>query len=199
MRISTLSLAALVTAAALHAQTSQATLEGTVKDNSGAVVPGASVTLKNKGTAAVRATVTDSSGQYSIVNVDPAEHSLTVSFTGFKTFVIASLVLHTGERATLDGRLELGDTTQEVTVEAAVPLLSTTSTEISHLVPPSQVAELPLNGRNFWELTQLTPGATFIPRGQLSQYNGSEIRPRNVNVTVNGQGYIFTGWSLDGS
>jgi hypothetical protein len=80
-----------------------------------------------------------------------------------------------------------------------VPLLSTTSAEVSHLVPPSQVAELPLNGRNFWELTQLTPGATFIPRGQVSQYNGSEIRPRNVNVTVNGQGYIFTGWSLDGA
>jgi len=199
MRIAALPLAAWLSAAALHAQISQATLEGTVKDNSGAVVPGASVTLKNKGTAAVRTTATDASGQYSIVNVDPAEYSLTVSFTGFKTFVIASLELHTGERTTVDGRLELGDTTQEVTVEAAVPLLSTTSTEVSHLVPPSQVAELPLNGRNFWELTQLTPGATFIPRGQLSQYNGSEIRPRNVNVTVNGQGYIFTGWSLDGA
>src|SRR5262249_12771002 len=152
-----------------------------------------------KGTAAVRETTTDAAGQYTIPNLDPSEYSLTVSFTGFKTFVIGAVTLHTGERAAVDGTLELGDTTQEVTVEAAVPLLSTTSTEVGHLVPPSQVAELPLNGRNFWELTQLTPGATFIPRGQLSQYNGSEIRPRNVNVTVNGQGYIFTGWSLDGA
>src|SRR5205085_10832665 len=132
-------------------------------------------------------------------NLDPAEYSLTVGFKGFKTFVIGSLALHTGERSTVNITLQLGDTTQEVTVDAAVPLLSTTSTEVSHLVPPSQVAELPLNGRNFWELTQLTPGATFVPRGQLSQYNGSEIRPRNVNVTVNGQSYIFTGWSLDGA
>jgi hypothetical protein len=162
-------------------------------------LPGAQITLKNKGTAAVRTAVTDQSGQYSILNLDPAEYSLTVSFKGFKTFVVGSLTLHTGERTTFNGTLELGDTTQEVTVEAAVAMLSTTSTELSHLVPPSQVAELPLNGRNFWELTQLTPGATFIPRGQLSQYNGSEIRPRNVNVTVDGQGYIFTGWSLDGA
>lgn len=182
-----------------HAQISQASLQGVVKDASGAVIPGAAVTLKNKGTAATRTATTDASGQYAVANVDPAEYSLTVGFRGFKTFVISSVTLHTGEHATVNGTLELGDTTQEVTVEAAVPLLTTTSTEVSHLVPASQVAELPLNGRNFWELTQLTPGATFVPRGQLAQYNGSEIRPRNVNVTVNGQGYIFTGWSLDGA
>lgn len=80
-----------------------------------------------------------------------------------------------------------------------MPLLNVASAEVSHLVPPSQVAQLPLNGRNFWELTQLTPGATFVPRGQTAQYNGSEIRARSVNVTVNGQSYIFTGWSLDGA
>lgn len=199
MRILTVLVGVCLAAATAPAQISQATLQGTVKDNSGAVIPGASVTLKNKGTAAVRTTSSDASGQYTISNVDPADYSLIVSFKGFKTFVISSLVLHTGERSTVDGTMELGDTTQEVTVEAAVPLLSTTSTEISHLVPPSQVAELPLNGRNFWELTQLTPGATFVPRAQAAQYNGSEIRPRNVNVTVNGQSYIFTGWSLDGA
>src|SRR6266550_443986 len=126
-----------LTVAVAHAQISQATLEGTVKDNTGAVVPGAVVTLKNKGTSAVRTAVTGASGQYSVPNVDPAEYSLTVSFTGFKTFVIGSLTLHTGERSTVDGILELGDTTQQVTVEAAVPLVSTTSTEVSHLVPPS--------------------------------------------------------------
>lgn len=182
-----------------YAQIGQASLQGVVRDNSGGVLPGASVSLKNKGTGAVRTVSTDATGQYSIPNMDPAEYSVTVGFKGFKTSVISSVILHTGDHATLDRDLELGDTTQEVTVDAAVPLLATQSAEVSHLVPSSQVAELPLNGRNFWELTQLTPGATFIPRGQVAQYNGSEIRPRNVNVTVNGQGYIFTGWSLDGA
>src|SRR3954454_10074094 len=182
-----------------YAQISQASLEDTVKDNSGSEIPGATVTLRNKGTAASRSVMSDASGEYSFPNLDPAEYTLSAVFKGFKTLVIGSVTLHTGERSTVDLTLQLGETSQEVTVDAAVPLLSTTSTEISHLVPAAQVAELPLNGRNFWELTQLTPGATFVPRGQLSQYNGSEIRPRNVNVTVNGQGYIFTGWSLDGA
>ena len=182
-----------------YAQIGQASLQGVVKDDSGAVVPGASVSLKSTGTGTVHTATTDAAGQYYFANLNPEEYSLTIAFKGFKTFVIASVLLHTADQATLNGTLEVGDMTQRVAVEAVVPLLSTTSAEVSHLVPSSQVAELPLNGRNFWELTQLTPGATFEPRAQTAQYNGSEIRARAVNVTVNGQGYIFTGWSLDGA
>ena len=192
-------LAIALLGAPLQAQISQASLQGTIKDNTGAVVPGAAVALKNKGTGESRSVVTGAAGEYVIPNLNPAEYSVTASMTGFKTAVISSLTLHTGEQSTVDITLELGATSDEVTVEAMVPLLDTTSGEVSHLVPPSQVAELPLNGRNFWELTQLTPGATFIPRGQTAQFNGSEIRARSVNVTVNGQSYIFTGWSLDGA
>ena len=185
--------------ASVYAQISQAGLQGTVKDNSGAVIPGATVTIKNKGTAATRTVRTGSSGEYVIPNLNPGEYSLNVGMQGFKTAVVASVSLHTGELSTVDTTLELGATNQQVTVEALAPVLATASGEVSHLVPQAQVSELPLNGRNFWELTQLTPGATFIPRGQTAQYNGSEIRARSVNVTVNGQSYIFTGWSLDGA
>ncbi|HEY1948879.1 MAG TPA: carboxypeptidase-like regulatory domain-containing protein [Bryobacteraceae bacterium] len=183
----------------LHAQISQASLQGSVKDPTGASVPGAAITLKDKGTGSARTAVTGAAGEYTIPNLAPAEYALTVTMNGFKTVLVETLILHTGENSTYNATLELGASSQEVTVDAAVPLLNTTSAEVNHLVPPSQVAQLPLNGRNFWELTQLTPGATFIPRGQTAQYNGSEIRARNVNVTVNGQSYIFTGWSLDGA
>ncbi|MCU1263416.1 MAG: Cna domain protein, partial [Bryobacterales bacterium] len=183
----------------IRAQISQASLQGTVTDNSGAAVRGATVVIKNRGTDESRSVTSGASGEYLISNLNPADYSLTVSLPGFKTAVVSSLVLHTGEHSTVDTILEVGATNQEVTVEAVVPLLETASGEVSHLVPASQVAELPLNGRNFWELTQLTPGATFIPRGQTAQYNGSEIRARSVNVTVNGQSYLFTGWSLDGA
>jgi len=189
----------LLSVSALYAQISQASLQGSVKDSSGALVPGATVVLKDKGTGLSRSATTGSAGEYTIPNLTPAEYSLTVSSPGFKTAIVASLTLHTGERSNYDVVVELGTASQEVTVDAAVPLLNTASAEVSHLVPPSQVAQLPLNGRNFWELTQLTPGATFIPRGQTAQYNGSELRARSVNVTVNGQSYIFTGWSLDGA
>ncbi len=183
----------------LYSQISQASLQGTVKDPTGALVPAATITVKDKGTGSVRTATTGASGEYSIPDLTPADYSLTVSVTGFRTVVVSSLLLHTGDQATYNATLEVGGSNQEVTVDAEVPLVNTTSAEVNHLVPPSQVADLPLNGRNFWELTQLTPGATFIPRGQTAQYNGSEIRARNVNVTVNGQSYIFTGWSLDGA
>src|SRR5579864_6755969 len=192
-------LAFVLTISPIDAQINQASLQGTVTDNSGAVVRGAVVVIKNKGTDESRSATTDGSGGYLLSNLNPADYTLTVSMTGFKTAVISDLVLHTGEHSSVDTVLELGATNQQVTVEAVVALLETASAEVSHLVPASQVAELPLNGRNFWELTQLTPGATFIPRGQTAQYNGSEIRARSVNVTVNGQSYIFTGWSLDGA
>src|SRR3954454_3287346 len=189
----------LISAAPLSAQISQAGLKGIVQDASGAAVAGANIILKDKGTGAQRTTTSSGSGEYTIPNLSPADYSLTVGMSGFRTVVVESLPLHTGEQSTYDAKLEVGASTQEITVDAAVPLVNVTSAEVSHLVPPSQVAQLPLNGRNFWELTQLTPGATFIPRGQTAQYNGSEIRARSVNVTVNGQSYIFTGWSLDGA
>ena len=161
------------------AQISQAGLQGSVKDNTGAVVPGASVTVKEKGTGVTRSVTTGSSGEYTIPNLNPVEYDLSITARGFSKFVINSLILHTGGNATVNATLEVGGTTQEITVGATVPLLNTSSAEVSHLVPPSQVATLPLNGRNFWELTQLTPGATFIPRAQTAQFNGSEIRARS--------------------
>jgi hypothetical protein len=199
VRFSTALIFSALFGAHVYAQTGQAALEGTVRDNSGSVLSGATVVIKNKGTEATRSATTGASGEYIFANVDPAEYTATMSFTGFKSLVFANLTLHTGEHSTLDGTLELGGTNQEVTVSGVASTLTTDSAEVSHLMPQSQVAELPLNGRNFWELTQLTPGATFIPRAQTATYNGTELRARNVNVTVNGTSYIFTGWALDGA
>lgn len=185
--------------AGLYAQSNEASLSGTIKDSTGAVIANATVSTRNRGTSQVRTVSTGTSGEYLLSNLEPAEYGLTVTVQGFKTLNVSALTLHTGEHATFDGVLEVGGTSQEITVEAVVPLVTTTSAEVSHIVPASEVAELPLNGRNFWELTQLTPGATFIPRAQTATFNGSELRARNVNVTVNGTSYIFTGWSLDGA
>ena len=74
-----------------YAQIGQASLQGVVRDNSGGVIPGASVSLKSKGTGAVRTVTSDAAGQYFIPNIDPAEYSLTVGFQGFKTSVVSSV------------------------------------------------------------------------------------------------------------
>lgn len=194
-----LSALTLLTPALLHSQISQASLQGTVKDSTGGVVAGATVTLTSQTTAATRTVTSGADGQYLVPNINPGNYKLTVSVQGFKTFAIDNLALATGQSASVDATLQVGASSQQVTVSSEVPLLSTASSDVSHLVPPQQVADMPLNGRNFWELTQLTPGATFTPRPQLAQFNGSEIRARAVNVTVNGQAYEWTGWSLDGA
>ena len=155
--------------ALVYPQISQANLQGTVKDSTSAVVPAASVTLTNSSTGTARAATTGTDGQYFIPNINPGAYKLTVALQGFKTFTVENLTLETGQSATVDATLELGTSTQQVTITSEVPLISTASSDVSHLVPALQVANIPLNGRNFWELTQLTPGATFTPRAQFGQ------------------------------
>jgi hypothetical protein len=91
--------------APVRAQISQASLNGTIRDNSGSIAPNATVTLTNKGTGTTRTAATDSTGAYLFPDVEPAEYSMTVNLQGFKTLSITSLTLHTGEHATVDGTL----------------------------------------------------------------------------------------------
>ncbi len=183
----------------LLAQLNLATLVGTVKDTSGAVVPNATVTLKNLGTGAVRILKTDSSGDYTIPNLDVAHYSLTVTVQGFKTTTIPDFQLEIGQSAKIDPVLQVGATTQEVTVTTAAPLLATTTAEVGQVVERQILDNAPLNGRAFWQLTALTPGANYTPGGS-NPYNGlTAIRARAVNVTVNGSDTMKTGWTLDGS
>ena len=126
----------LVPACSLIAQISQASLSGTVQDSTGASVPGATVTIKDKGTSLTRAATTSSSGEYSIPDLTPTDYSLTIAMKGFKSVVVGSLTLHTGDKSTYNATLEVGSSNQEITVDAAVPLL----TRISHS-PPSQPSE----------------------------------------------------------
>src|SRR5689334_14990454 len=92
----------------LLAQISQASLKGTVQDASGAAVVGATIALKDKGTGSQRTTSSDASGEYTIPNLTPADYSLTVGMSGFRTVVVESLPLHTGEQSTYNAKLEVG-------------------------------------------------------------------------------------------
>src|SRR6478672_10939565 len=83
-------------------QISQASLQGSVKDNTGALVPGATVTVKEKGTGMTRSVTTGASGEYAIPNLNPVEYDLSVTARGFSTYTINSLILHTGDSATVN-------------------------------------------------------------------------------------------------
>lgn len=183
----------------LQAQRNLATLVGTVKDSSGAVVPHATVTVKNLGTAAARTVTTDASGDYALPDLEVGHYSVTASLQGFKTTVIKDIELQTGQSARIDVVLELGAVTQEVTITTTAPLISTTSSDVGQVVDRSVLENIPLNGRAFWQLTQLTPGANFTPAGSNAYGSLTSIRASAVNVTINGSDPDKTGWVLDGS
>jgi len=191
--------AAMLFALSLRAQISSGSLVGTVKDASGAVVPNAKVEAKNIATGAVRSTLTDAGGEYSIPNLPAAHYNVTVSMTGFKTFNAPDLELQVAQRILFDARLELGAVGQELTVTATAPLIDTAASSVGQVVNTAAVQNMPLNGRSFWQLAQLTPGATYTPGGQGTRTSGRSIRSSAVNVTVNGTAPTWTGWSLDGS
>jgi Carboxypeptidase regulatory-like domain len=194
-------LLALLVLVALPArgQIGQANLGGTVRDSSGAVIPNAQVTLKNIGTGEARSVKTGSAGEYVLPNLAPGDYSLTIQARGFKAYVVGSLELHTSQHASVNATLQIGTQTQKVTVASSVPLVTTNSTAVQHLVPPTAVAKLPLNGREFWQLTELTPGTIYIPSNEVTAYTGTEIRADSVDVYVNGQSFQTTGWTLDGA
>ncbi len=183
----------------IHGQLNLATLSGTVKDTSGAVVPNATITVKNLGTDLERSVRSEGNGDYSISNLQVGHYSLTVTFTGFETTRIADIELQVGQSARVDPVLQVGSANQQVTVNTTAPLLATTTSSVGQVVDQRVLQDVPLNGRAFWQLTQLTPGATYTPGGANPYTGSSAIRARAVNVSVNGSDPQQTGWSLDGA
>jgi hypothetical protein len=116
---------------ALVAQISMATLGGTVKDASGAVIPNAGVEVRNLGTNLTRSVRTDAAGEYVIPDLAVAHYELKVTLAGFKTYVQPDIELQLAQRATADVVLEVGSAEQEVTVSAAaVPLLNAATSSV---------------------------------------------------------------------
>src|SRR5882724_1781510 len=192
-------LAAIIFSGTCLAQVNTAALLGSVKDSSGAAVANAPVTAKSEETAQERTTNTDATGNYTIPNLQVGHYTISASLSGFKTTVVSNVELQVAQRATVNLVLEVGQATQNVTVSAESPLMNTSSSTVSQVVDTKAVESMPLNGRAFWQLTQLTPGASYNPGGQNIPTNGTSIRASAVNVNVNGLPPVWTGWALDGA
>ncbi|MBV8830622.1 MAG: TonB-dependent receptor, partial [Acidobacteriaceae bacterium] len=160
---------------------------------------GATVVARNLGTQVARTVTTGSSGDYTIPNLAVAHYSVTFTAPGFKTYTIQDVELQVAQRAEVNATLEVGGVQQEVTVDTAAPIVQTAQSSVGQVVNPTTVEQMPLNGRSFWQLTSLTPGATYTPGGQGTRTNGASIRSSSVNVTINGTAPNQTGWYLDGA
>src|SRR5215831_4519747 len=144
-------------------------IRGLVTDPSGASVPGANVTIRNTATNETRTTTTNDSGFYAFPSVIPGTYDVTVTVSGFKKAEVTDRVAQVSESAQVDVTLEVGQTNELVTVSAAgAELLSTTTAEVGGVIQKRLVQDLPLNGRNFFDL------AIMLPHVSL-QNNGSQL------------------------
>ncbi len=141
----------------LGAQVS-ASLSGTVTDTSGAVVSGVAMTVTDTDNGATRRAETDSSGHYLFPALLPGEYEIHALKQGFTELVRSGVDLAVGQDVTVDFTLMIGQTSQQVTVKADAPMVNLTALDVSNLVGPQQVADLPLNGRSYDELLTLNPG-----------------------------------------
>jgi len=146
---------------------------GTVTDATGAVVPGATVAIRNLATGVTREATSDATGLYAISQLQPAHYSITVSKTGFTTIVQNDTELQVDEDREASFSLTVGQLATKVEVTAAAAALQTTTSTLGTVVASHEVVDLPLNGRNFTQLIMLTPGT--VPIGGDQQSSGSVV------------------------
>ena len=188
-------LAALGTtiAAPAMAQTTTGSIAGIVTDNTKAALPGATVTIRQVETAQSRVIVTDGSGRYRAPALEPGHYNITVELSGFRTAEFSNISLSVGEHAAVDVQLELGGVTERVVVNADAAVVKTKESSIAGLVDQQQIRELPLNGRDFSQLTLLQLGVTASPstpqavdRGMGTQVSVAGARPNQISFQVDG-------------
>ena len=136
----------------------QSELSGTVRDRSQAPIPGATVTARYESGGFERATVASPEGVYSLPDLQPGVYTLELRANGFQLLRQTGVTLGVGQSAHLDFALDLGSLQQSVTVSSESALLQTDSATIATTVDRQFIANLPLNGRSFQSLIELTPG-----------------------------------------
>jgi hypothetical protein len=165
------------------AQTDRASLEGTVTDPSGAVISGASVRILAKQTSLSQQRATNPSGEYRFPGIANGEYTVSVSNSGFKSKVIADVFLEVGQTRTLDVVLQIGDASEEVEVVAGLGPAERSSAEAAIVIHTGQIANLPVNGRDWSGLTLLAPFAQDDGGGnqRTIRFAGRAIDDNNFN------------------
>jgi len=162
-----------------------ATLSGTVTDSSGAVVPGATISAKNKGTASVTTAVSGADGLFTIPALEPGNYTVTVTMQGFATAALPDIELNAGIPATIKPVLSPGGVSESVTVEATTEVLQTAQTSVATTLTQQQITNLPLPGRAAFDLVTFMPGvASAAGSSRSAIVNG--LPTVTVNITLDG-------------
>ena len=176
------------------AQEPTGAIEGTVTDPQGAIVQGAALTVRNAATNFARSATADDNGHYRISQLPPGTYEVKVSGTNFKTSVVSDVVVAVGQTLPLDIHLEIGVTSEIVTVVGGGDVqIDRTDNTVSGVINTRQIQNLPLNGRNFLDLAQLQPGVEKVEGGNFdptkANYTGVSIAGqagRSAQIAVDG-------------
>src|ERR1044072_2460590 len=175
---------------------STATLQGTVTDAKGAVIPNATVTVKNKNTSVERTAQTDSNGNYQVAALPVGSYQVEVKVEGFKPQLVDQVTLEVAKTVVQNFQLDVGAVSEQVLVTTDLPVIETATTSVGTVINQRTVQEIPLNGRHFVDLGLLIPGSATPPqngfltaplRGQGSfAINTAGNREDTVNFMING-------------
>jgi hypothetical protein len=175
------------------AQSTTGTIQGTVKDNQGGVIPGATVTLRNIDTGISRDTVTAEEGQWRFGNVPVGNYELTVELSGFSKYIRTGLTLALNQIAVLDIALQPATVSETIEVRADTPLINQVNSEVGVRFDTTRIAELPIGGsRNIYAIALSAPGISQLGSGQTGftsgvQYSSNGMRTRSNNFMIDGQ------------
>jgi hypothetical protein len=173
-------------------------ITGEVRDSSGGVVTGAEIQVTNTGTGAQRRNTSNASGVYSFPLLQPGTYDVSVSMTGFQSMTRSALELQVQETARVDFTLQVGQSSQSISVSAGAPLLTTEDATVGSVIENQRIVDLPLNGRNFLSLVALSPNVSTGFGHNTSAANIVGGDRANQNISVAGSRSEFNHFTLDG-
>ena len=183
----------IVGASSAAAQGTTGSISGFVTDDTNAALPGATVTVREVETDQKRVIVTDTSGRYRAEALSPGKYELSVELQGFRPARVADVPLTVGQDAVVSIQLKVGGLDEQVTVTGEASLVNMRQSSVAALVDEKQIRELPLNGRDFSQLTLLQPGVTASPstqqqvdRGMGTQVSIAGARPNQISYQLDG-------------
>ncbi len=180
------------------AQAISGTVVGTVRDATGAVVPGATVTATNNETGIPQSTVTGAQGDYTIPNLPPGNYKVTAQSQGFQTAVVSDTAVQVQQTTRVDFSLSPGQTNQQISVTAEAPLVQSTTSDLGQVIESQQIESLPLNGRLFEQLVTIVPGTIQAGWSDFAENPSAAGALTPTQAVVNGLPWSGNYYMVDG-
>jgi len=187
-------LVSLTCAGLALAQVTTGTISGTVRDETGAVLPGVTINAVNTDTGVARTVISDDEGRYHAVNLAVGPYEIRAELTGFQSSLRSGVQLTIGREAVVDFALRVGEISETIEVTGEAPLVETTGAAISGLIEEKRILELPLNGRSFEQLATLELGVNWARGAGTGEEQG-----RANQISIAGARPSYSSWMMDGT